>query len=619
MAEESQAKPERAAEPEQPAEPEPNHGFIDSRRLTGPSRYFDGPAVTLTPIGAAATEPRALERWAASVRDVSKALGWPDPAPVVDRAGDSTFLVFRAPPDAQLTATELSEWAWESAAAEAGVTVFDRAQNLGSDPTAVLAARAAAERNHALVKLRAAASRHKLPLFEDDEEISIGAGTGSLCWPRAAPPSVDTVPWSALHDIPTALVTGSNGKTTTVRLLASIAAAAGAVPGYSCTEGVFVAGRAVALGDYSGPAGARVVLRRADVALAVLETARGGILRRGLAVNRADAAVVTNVSADHFGEYGIENADDLAETKLVVARTVSRDGTLVLNADDHTLMAAADRLPHAAHARRALFAMDHAHPALEALRRRDGSTCGVRGRLVLLHHRGEDHEIGDLSTLPLTWGGAARYNVANLAAATLTAAVLELPVPDIRRAAQHFGRRPEDNPGRLERWDFRGATVLIDYAHNPHGLEQLLAAARSLHAGRMSLLLGQAGNRDDQAIAELARTAARFDPDRVMIKELPLMLRGRSLGEVPTLLESALLAAGVPGDRIERQADEESAARALLEAAGPGLVIVLPIHTREVRERLHAALAAEGASAWGATTGGSTAGGHEDSNHIPGQ
>jgi len=162
--------------------------------------------------------------------------------------------------------------------------------------------------------------------------------------------------------------------------------------------------------------------------------------------------------------------------------------------------------------------------------------------------------------------------------------------------------------------------VLIDYAHNPDGLEQLLAAARSLRPRRMSLLLGQAGNRDDQAIAALARTAARFEPDRVMIKELPLMLRGRPIGEVPTLLERALLAAGVPGDRIERRIDEESAARALLEAAQAGLVIVLPIHTREVRERLHAALAAEGASAWGATTGGSTAeSGHEDSNHIPGQ
>ena len=581
---------ESKAAPGAPAELEPNLGFIDSRRLTGPSRYFDGPAVTLTPIGAAAGEPSVLERWAGSVRRLSSALGWPDPAPVIDRAGDGTFLVFRAPPDAQLTATELSEWAWESAAAEAGITEFDRAQDWTGDPAQVLATHAAAERDHRLADLRAAASRHGLPLFEDDEEVSIGAGTGSVRWARAALPAADTVPWNVLHDIPTALITGSNGKTTTVRLLASMAAAAGAVPGYSCTEGVFVAGRAVALGDYSGPAGARAVLRHSDVTLAILETARGGILRRGLAVSRADAAVVTNVSADHFGEYGIENADDLAETKLVVARAVRKDGTLVLNADDLTLMATADRLPHAALARRALFAMDEGHGALEALRQRGGSTCGLRDRHMVLHHRGRDHEIGDLSSLPLTWGGAAPHNVANLAAAILTAAVLELPVADIRRAAQSFGSRPEDNPGRLERWTHRGATVLIDYAHNPEGLEQLLTAARSLHPRRLSLLLGQAGNRDDRAIGELGRTAARFDPDRVVIKELPLMLRGRALGQVPALIEEALLGAGVPAGRIERQPDEESAARSLLDAAGTGDVIVLPVHTREVRERLQAAL-----------------------------
>jgi folylpolyglutamate synthase/dihydropteroate synthase len=600
------------SQPEPTPTPEPNYRFIDSRRLTGPNRYFDGPAVTLTPIGTAAAQPRALEHWAASVRRVSQALGWPDPAPVIDRAGAHTFLVFRAPPDAEITATELSEWAWETAAAETAAAgaprtdlapadapaaedpVFDRAHDFGADPTAVLGARAAAERDPALAELRAAAGRRGLPVFEDDEEISIGAGTGSRCWPRTSLPPVDAVPWSALHDIPTVLVTGSNGKTTTVRLLASIAAAAGAVPGYSSTEGIFVAGRPVSLGDYSGPAGARVVLRCSEVSLAVLETARGGILRRGLAVTRADAAVVTNVSADHFGEYGIDNANALAETKLVVAHAVCKAGTLVLNADDATLMAAAARVPHAALARRALFAMDHEHPALEELRGGGGSTCGVRGGRLVLHHKGGDHDLGELSTMPLSFGGAARYNVANLAAGTLTAAVLGLPVTDIRRATQRFGSLPEDNPGRLERWTYRGATVLIDYAHNPDGLAKLLDAARSLHPRRLSLLLGQAGNRDDHAIRELARTAVRFAPDRIAIKELPLMLRGRAPGEVSALLGGALLQAGMAADRLEWHTGEEIAALSLLGAAGAGDVIVLPIHTREVRERLHAVLGGEG-------------------------
>jgi cyanophycin synthetase len=603
--------------------PQPNYQFADSRRLTGPNRYFDGPAVTLTPLGAASGDARALEAWAERVRVLARSLGWPDPQPLIERRATGTFLVFRAPPDGLLTATELSEWAWERAAAEnaaagpsavspdaaeSGRPPFDLAHDFGDDPAAILAARAAAERLEALGTLRRAALARGLPLFEDDEEISVGAGAGSLRWLRCAPPAVDEVPWSALQDVPTALITGSNGKTTTVRLLAAMAAAAGRTPGYCCTEGVFVAGRPIALGDYSGPAGARAVLRDRSVGFAVLETARGGILRRGLAVERADVAVVTNIHADHFGEYGIETAEDLAETKLVVARAVCRGGTLVLNADDTTLMGAARRLPHAAAARHALFAFDDAHPALVALRAGGGSTCAVRHQALVLNHAGAEHSLGNVAELPLTLGGAARYSIFNLLAATLAGAALGLPLSSIARTVARFGADPADNPGRLERWRHRGAVVLIDYAHNPDGLEQLLRAARSLEPARLTLLLGQAGNRDDAAIAELASTAARFAPDRIVIKELNRMLRGREPGEVPALIRRGLLAAGVAADRIYSEPDEETAARILLDAAEPGDVIVLPVHTREVRERLHATL--------DAGIGGERSAPNGDSNHI---
>jgi UDP-N-acetylmuramyl tripeptide synthase len=603
--------------------PQPDYQFADSRRLTGPNRYFDGPAVTLTPLGAASGDPRALEAWAERVRALAHRLGWPDPQPLIERRATGTFLVFRAPSDGLLTATELSEWAWERAAvenaaagsravspgrADSGQPPFDLAHDFGDDPAAILAARAAAERLEALATLRRAAHARGLPLFEDDEEISVGAGAGSLRWLRCAPPAVEEVPWSALHDVATALITGSNGKTTTVRLVAAMAAAAGRTPGYCCTEGVFVAGRPIALGDYSGPAGARAVLRDRSVGFAVLETARGGILRRGLAVERADVAVVTNIRADHFGEYGIETADDLAETKLVVARAVCRGGTLVLNADDATLMGAAQRLPHAAAARHALFAFDDAHPALIALRARGGSTCAVRHQALMLNHAGVEHSLGNVAELPLTLGGAARYSIFNLLAATLAGAALGLPLTSIARTVARFGADPADNPGRLERWRYRGAVVLIDYAHNPDGLEQLLRAARSLEPARLTLLLGQAGNRDDGAIAELASTAARFAPDRIVIKELKLMLRGREPGEVPALIRRGLLDAGVAPDRIYSEPDEETAARILLDAAEPGDVIVLPVHTREVRERLHATL--------DAGIGGERTAPNGDSNHI---
>ncbi len=539
------------------------------------------------------------------------------PAARVERHRGGALLVFAAGADVLFTATEVNEWAWERAAAESGESWFDLAHDLGDRAVAAFAARAAAEPLPALVALRAAARAHRLPLLDDDDEVSIGAGTGSRTWPRDALPAIDAVPWAALHDVPAALVTGSNGKTTTVRLLAAIAAAAGRTPGHCCTEGVIVGGRSVASGDYAGPAGARRVLRDPAVQVALLETARGGLLRRGLAVPRADAAVVTNISPDHLGEYGIEDADDLAETKLVVAHAVRQGGTLVLNADDPTLMAAADRMPHARAARRALFAADFDHPALRALRAAGQGTCGVRdGELWLsldalasvsvsagagagagagaASERAPAAEcsLGRIADLPLTLGGAARHNIGNLAAAALAAVALGLPVDAIAATFASFGADPHDNPGRLERWPYRGAMVLVDYAHNPDGLAQLLGVARALQPRRLLLLLGQAGNRDDAAIADLVRTAASFAPDRVVVKELALMLRGRTPGEVPALIERELRAAGLAPEQVATEPDEEAAARRLLADAQAGDVVVLPVHTAAVRERLDAFLAA---------------------------
>lgn len=572
-----------------PAEPpEPQHGFDDSRRLTGPNRWFGGTAVTLTPLGVAAHDAQAHARWAARVREVCTALGWPDPQPrAVDDAQEPT-LVFAAPPDLLFTATEVNEWAWERTAAEAGEHGFDLAQDLGDIATAVPAfgARAAAETKPALTSLCQAAAARGLPWLLDDDALSIGAGCGSRTWLLADLPAPETVPWATLHDVPTVLVTGSNGKTTTVRLLAAIGHAAGLATGHCCTEGVVVAGQVVDSGDYAGPAGARAVLRHPGVQAAILETARGGILRRGLAVARADVAVVTNISGDHLGEYGVQGANDLAQAKLAVAHAVRHGGTLVLNADDATLMANAAALPHAAAARQALFAHDHALPVLVALRAAGGSTCGVsQGRLVL-HHGGQTQDLGAVADLPITLRGAARHNIDNAAAAALAAAALGWPVEAIRHTLQGFGAQPQDNPGRLERWQYHGATVLIDYAHNPDGLAQLLQVARALQPQRLGLLLGQAGNRSNEAIAELAATAAGFAPERVLVKELPLMLRGRATGEVPALLVDALLQAGLPAHAVALEPDETTAAQDLLAWARPGDVVVLPLHTAEVRARV---------------------------------
>jgi UDP-N-acetylmuramyl tripeptide synthase len=307
--------------------------------------------------------------------------------------------------------------------------------------------------------------------------------------------------------------------------------------------------------------------------------------------------VVVNVSADHFGEYGIDSVEDIAEAKLVVAHALREGGTLVLNGGDAVLMAVAARTPAVqalqAAGRLALFAPDADHPALAGWHARGGTICGVRGGRLWRAGRDGTADLGAVAAMPLTLGGAAPHNTENIAAAVLCAHAAGLPDDAVRATLAAFGADPADNPGRLERHAHRGATVLVDYAHNPDGLARLLAVARTLLApgARLLLLLGQAGNRDDDAIAALARTAAAARPDRVAVKELPGMLRGRAPGEVPALLQRALRAAGQPDDSVTRVDDEDAACAALLAAAGPGDVVVLPVHTGAVRERLVGLLA----------------------------
>jgi cyanophycin synthetase len=557
-----------------------HHAFEDSRRLTGPNRWFAHTAVILTPLSSAATDESAHTAWAHRVRAMCNTLGWPDPQPIAHRHASGTFLTFTAPDNALFTATEVNEWAWEQAAsARAFREGFDEAHALPS-PAAAFAQRAAAERSRPLERLKSAARERGLPIIEDDDALTLGAGHGSVTTPRAALPLPMDVPWPTLHHIPIALITGSNGKTTTVRALAAMARAAGHTAGLCSTEGIVIGGEPTDSGDYSGPAGARAVLRDKRVTLAVLETARGGIARRGLAVDHADVAVITNISADHFGEYGIDTMADLAELKLVVARAVTERGLLVLNADDDVLMATADRLPHAANARRALFAADADHPALEALRQQGGATCGARDGRLMLDHAGASHDLSAINHLPLSFNSAASYNTMNLAAAALAAiAGLSLPIDAVRTTLPCFGLDPRDNPGRLERHSYRGATVLIDYAHNPDGLARLLTVARALPHKRLLLLLGQAGNRSDEAIAELARAAATARPDWIVIKELPEMLRGRLPGEVPALLQRALLEAGVAETHLQLVGDEVASAMMLLQVVEPDDVLVMPLHS----------------------------------------
>lgn len=446
---------------------------------------------------------------------------------------------------------------------------------------------AGAEARPALRRLLEAARDRGLSHVLDDDEFTLGSGRGSATWRLDALPAVADVPWATLSDVPIALVTGSNGKTTTVRLIAACASEQGAVSGYNCTDGIVVDGATVEPGDYAGPVGARRVLRDARVGTVVVEAARGGILRRGLALDRADVAVVTNVSSDHFGEYGIDDLGALADAKLTVGRVLVHGGLLVLNADDPSL---AERAPGLAarygrEPRIGWFSLDADSQLLAAHRQRGGWTCGPREGRLELYDGSRAHDLGPVDAMPIAAGGSASYNVANLAAAALAAVALGVPPAAVARVCARFGADPDDNPGRLMRYQLRGATVLVDYAHNPAGLAGLLDVARHLRRGdgRVAVLLGHAGNRRDADFDDVARVVAGRAPDYVVVKEDEAYLRGREPGEIPRLLRASLRAHGMQDDAIAMCASELDAVRHVLDWARPGDVLALPVHSAAAR------------------------------------
>lgn len=547
----------------------------DSRRLTGPNLYLDRPGAVLDVTLADRDAPRAIAAWEDAVRPLLQAVGWGGEVTAVRRFPGGASLVISAPPDVLYAATEITEW---------GLVAANAALTGGVAPSLDGAADRireliAAERKPALVALHDAAAARGVTLLVDADQVSVGSGTGVRTWPVAAIPRPEQVDWRAVHDVPTVLVTGSNGKTTTVRLLTAVLTGAGRVTGMCCSDSVNVAGDVLDQGDWSGPGGARLVLRDPRVEVAVLETARGGMLRRGLAVGRADAAIITNVAEDHFGEFGINDLPSLAEAKFIVARALGSAGTLVLNADDPELVA------RAGSARGALswFSFNPDNPVVQRHVAAGGSAVVLDQESVVLLRGGTRRSLIAIAEVPLTLGGRARHNVANVMGVVALAAALGVPDEAVVRTLRRFAGTAAENPGRLNFFSLGGVTAVADFAHNPHGLRALVTLARSLPSSRRLVLLGQAGDRDDQAIRELAQGAWTLPPDRVILKEMPKYLRGRAPGEITGLLKEELLRLGASAGAIEVSDSEFEAVRAALRWAAPGDLLVLPVHAERER------------------------------------
>lgn len=558
--------------------------LVEVRRLTGPNLLLDGPAAVLDascddPTSLVAALRARLAAHLAALRERDDAwheVGTQDGARAWHEARGLTWAV-AAPVDLLYATCAVLEAVWEDVTA--GVDADAPATD---DATAAVLEEAEDELDPALRRLLAAAREHGVAGVWDDDEVSVGLGTGSLSWDRAAVPDPDDVPWDDVHDVPVAMVTGTNGKSTTVRMLARLLGTGGLVAGNSSTDGIVVDGELVEAGDWSGPGGGRTVGRDRRVEAMVLETARGGILRRGLPLETADVAVVTNVAADHLGEYGIETVDDLAEAKLVVARAVREDGVLVLNAEDEHL-----RTHAPAGVTTTWFSVDSTLPFLEEQRAAGATVWTVVGGAMVRRQGADEDVVGLVEDMPASFGGAARHNVANALAAAAAADVLGVARSRIVEGLRGFAPDADTNPGRANMYELDGVTVVVDFAHNVHAVRAMAGLARALGGRRTCVLFSQAGDRPDDALDDLAGAVHATGPDHYVVAEVPKYLRGREPMEVPRRLAAALHARGVPPMEVHEAADAVEGAEHALDWARPGdVLLLLTLQDRAAVDRL---------------------------------
>jgi len=373
-------------------------------------------------------------------------------------------------------------------------------------------------------------------------EVNAGPGLRMHLQPSAGKPRpvaeaiIDTLfPRGEDGRIPIVAVTGVNGKTTTTRLVVHILGVTGRTVGMTCTDGIYIGHRRIDSDDCSGPKSARAVLLNPSVEAAVFETARGGILREGLAFDKCDVAVVTNIGeGDHLGLHDIDTLEKLARVKRVIVDAVAPTGAAVLNAADPLVAEMASKCPGAV----VFFALDSANPVIVQRREAGGRVVFVRDNAVVLADGPSEFSLLSLERIPLTHGGRVAFQVENVLAATAACWALGTPAEVIRAGLESFAATIGKTPGRFNLFDINGATVVVDYGHNPSSLLALLDVIKQFpHEKRLAVYSAAGDRRDVDLVRQGQLLGDAFD--RVIVYE-DHYLRGRQPGEIMALLRQGL-------------------------------------------------------------------------------
>ncbi|MDD2497355.1 MAG: cyanophycin synthetase [Desulfitobacteriaceae bacterium] len=371
------------------------------------------------------------------------------------------------------------------------------------------------------------------------------------------------------YSIPIVSITGTNGKTTTARLISHILSLWGKKVGLTCTSGTYIENRCILKGDNTGPRSARLVLSHREVEAAVLETARGGIVKRGLGYDLADVGIVTNIGEDHLGQDGIENLEDLAYVKALVVETIKKDGYAVLNADDPMT----EYLIKRVRSHVMFFSQQKSSSLLLNYTKGDTAAVYLEDKILCFNDGTKVIPVIDLDEAPITFGGLVECNILNAAASAAAAFALGVPVKYVSLGLSTFQPDTVSNPGRFNILDVRDFKVMLDYGHNPDGYREVIKFAGKINAGNLLGVIGMPGDRTDKSIRKVGQLCG-LAFSRIFIKE-DQDLRGRTPGEVAEILYQAVLEGGAERENVQVILPESSAFRtALLEAQQDDLIIL---------------------------------------------
>jgi cyanophycin synthetase len=544
--------------------------LVELRVLEGPNLYFPRAAIKLTlDIGGLAAVPED------TARRFAQRIGLRNVRPGAPDSGFRQRFALRAV--GRLV---------RAIAAETGATRLAVRVRPTSDPHQIVVAFPWRHRNRAQVMGTAIAEvLDAVPGGEFDTVVDQAAA-------RVAAADAGAAPHTITPRVPVVAVTGTNGKTTTSRMVAHIARTAGKLVGWSNTDGIYVDGVLVEEGDYSGPSGAGRVLAHPEVEFAVTETARGGILLKGIGLTRNDVSVVTNVSADHLGLQGIDTLDQLAEVKGVVPKITRKGGWAILNGDDPRVLAMRSTIK----AQPWVFSRDPDSPAIREILTVGGrATTVIDGWISVLTPNADPDPLVELVDVPMTLAGLSRFNVENTLAAASAALAIGIPRAVVIEGLETFRPDAEHNPGRMNFFSMpSGVSVVIDLAHNEAGLEALLEIMNGVRrpGSRLLLGLGAVGDRTDELIETLGEIGAR-DSDVMAIGHKQRYLRGRTTDELETLMRAGAERVGVTD--VPAYPTEVACLAALVDQADPGDVVGLMCHAE--RQEVYDWIAEHGGTA----------------------